>query len=51
LLIRLVYDKNTSPYRFTFKFGVKFENQICIFMARQNIEICDTRGDFFGDEI
>jgi len=24
LLIRLVYDKNTSPYRFTFKFGVNF---------------------------
>ena len=31
LLIRLVYDKNTSPYRFAFKFGVKFKAELVFF--------------------
>ncbi|EET79080.1 hypothetical protein CAMSH0001_1160 [Campylobacter showae RM3277] len=31
MLIRLVYDKNTSPYRFAFKFGVKFKTELVFF--------------------
>ena len=46
LLIRLVYDKNTSPYRFAFKFGVKFKAELVSFWCGKTSKFATSTATF-----